>query len=71
MPEKLIFSNRENRDAEWRRIGGVRGTIRGACLHPQYVADADPALRSKTGYGNLVYKTFWPVLYTLSLDPRF
>ena len=61
-----LFQSKENRDQAWRESGsrGRRGTARNQQLHPQYVEDFEGPEKHDTGFGNTVYKTYFPVLYT-------
>ena len=65
--EKL-YKNRENRDAEARRLkqescSVKKYSIRNQQLHPEYVEDEAEYLREQTGFGNTIYRTFYNVLY--------
>lgn len=73
------FMNRANRDAAWKAAGGkrsglIRSSIRGQCLHPQYVEDYTKETgvslsAADKGLGNTIYKTLFPVLYKLESPP--
>ena len=65
--EKL-YKNRENRDAEAKRLKEEgcyvkKYSIRNQRLHPEYVEDEVEYLREQTGFGNTLYRTFYNVLY--------
>lgn len=75
MRSKGVYQTRENRDMAYRELiqqGAQkhhlrRFTLRNQQLHPQYVNDYQGQEREQTGFGNTVYKTYFPVLYILEL----
>lgn len=66
----LLFQDRSKRDAkalELDRQGLLvkKSTVSGQQLHPQYVEDFEGPEKLDTGFGNTVYKTYFPKLYKL------
>jgi hypothetical protein len=74
--KSLLWSNRELRDAEWRRMkdNGVqaRRFVTGPSeMHPMYVEDLrDTPEGRDRGFGNTVYKTLFSKLYGLEWDEQ-
>lgn len=68
------YQNKELRDTVYNQLvregKSVRKTsISGQQLHPQYVADFEGPEKFDTGFGNTVYKTYFPKLY--SIEDKF
>ena len=73
------YMNKANRDARVKRLKGQGFTVkklssRNQCLHPMYVVDYTKVTgrvltAADKGFGNDIYKTHFPVLYSLELDP--
>lgn len=69
--ESKLWSKKELRDAEWRRlkakrIQATRFSTGPQQIHPMYVEDLkDTDAGRQRGFGNTVYKTFFANLYGL------
>lgn len=64
------YQSKENRDQRYKELKSqgcnvFRTMSKGSCLHPQYVQDYEGAAKYDTGFGNTVYKTYFPKLYTV------
>jgi len=72
-----IFLSREKRDelykqlkAQGRRV--YRRTEHGALLHPMYIEDYPRKLsEEEKGFGNCLYKTYFPRLYVVEEIPVY
>ena len=64
------YISKANRDAAFTKHGGRKGTISNQNLHPMYVVDYEQETGviltdADKGFGNTIYRTFFPKLYTL------
>ena len=66
-----LYQTKEARDAAYRAlkakgIVATRSRSGPAQLHPMYIADYDRELsEADKGFGNNIYKTYFPMIYTL------
>lgn len=65
-----LFQDKEKRDARYKelRVAGkkvIRSSTGPQQIHPQYVEDYVGAAKYDTGFGNMVYKTFFKNLYVV------
>jgi hypothetical protein len=67
-----LFMSKEIRDREWKKLTPRprRSSIRAQQIHPQYIEDYTEVTgrvltAADCGFGNTIYKTFFPVLYKL------
>lgn len=73
----LLFADKQNRDERFKALGGAakglrRGSIRGQQIHPMYVEDRKAGLTdAECGFGNTIYKTYFPVLYRIVFPDGF
>lgn len=68
MTQDKLYKNKINRDAEFKKLkaegyGVKKYSVRNQQIHPEYIEDELPELRKQTGFGNMVYNTFYSVLY--------
>lgn len=66
--EKYI--SKKNRDRRFKELKAqgkrvFKSTINNQQLHPQYINDFEGEEKNQTGFGNVVYKTFFPKLYLI------
>lgn len=68
-----IKANRDNKYNQLKSAGvaAIRRTASNQSLHPMYVDDANETEHANaakdTGFGNSVYRTFWPKLYIVDV----
>ena len=76
MTQHLLFADKGNRDAKYaslRKSANVlevrRNSIRNQQIHPMYVEDRKDGLSAADcGFGNTIYKTYFPVLYSVEWE---
>ena len=64
------FQDRAKRDAAYREARQCgynvrRSSMHGQLCHPQYIEDYEGPEKNDTGFGNVVYKTYFSTLYML------
>lgn len=69
------FQSKANRDAAAKHLRIMYGkdnvrasSMRNQNLHPQYIEDWEGEV--ETGFGNTQYNTFFPAIYTVTVEAR-
>jgi hypothetical protein len=65
-----LYMSKANRDADFKKFGGRKSSIKNQLIHPMYVSDYTKETgvvltAADCGFGNTIYKTHFATLYRL------